>query len=71
MRRLGELMKLQKETVGMAPPAARGKNPPSLKPTLKEVGINKDMAKEARHQAAKPAEKFEFMYMRDLGIKGT
>ena len=66
IRRLGELMKLQKETVGLAggrPPKSSGKNPEVFKPTLKEVGIPNDMAKEARHQAAKPAEKFEFTYM--------
>ena len=68
IRRLGELMKLQKETVGLAPagrPRKIGlsKSPISKPPTLKEAGISKNMAHEARKQAAKPAEKFEFTYM--------
>jgi hypothetical protein len=63
-RRLGQLMKAQAETVGLATGGdatrvARGKQNPEQKPTLAQVGIDKNLAKRARTAAAIPAEKFE------------
>jgi hypothetical protein len=67
-RRLGELMALQKATVGMAknaPGPGRGKagvsSTPAFSgpPTLAEAGIDKNLAKRARSYAAVPQEKFE------------
>jgi hypothetical protein len=59
-RRLGELMEAQRKTVGLAKGAAEkrgGSNPPRI--TLAEVGIDKDLAKQARKFAAMTEEKFE------------
>jgi hypothetical protein len=67
-RRLGELIKAQKETVGLATGGdamrkqeARVENKPELNspPTLAEAGIDKNLANVARKAAAKPAEEFE------------
>ena len=66
MRRLGELMKLQKETVGLAKGGwpqkkSRGvsNTPQDLpKPTLAEAGIDKNLAKQARKLSEIPEGKF-------------
>jgi N6-adenosine-specific RNA methylase IME4 len=66
-RRLGELMKLQAETVGLSTGARMaGKNSAgvpqtrrSVLPTLKEAGINKSLAHRARQYAAMPPDQFE------------
>jgi N6-adenosine-specific RNA methylase IME4 len=62
-RRIGELMAAQKTTVGMAP-AGRPKigfqeNPIPKPPTLKEAGIDKNLANRARQLAAVPEAEFE------------
>jgi hypothetical protein len=55
-RRLGQIMAMQKETVGFAPPGPKQKIGlslnPILKPTLNDAGIDKNLAHAAR-QAAK------------------
>jgi hypothetical protein len=64
-RRLGELMKAQKATVGLnkggRPSKKTGlsENPVSEKPTLVEAGIDKNLAHKARTEAAKTDEQFE------------
>ena len=62
-RRVGEVMRQQKETVGLAKPPGsnqhRGKSSPDALPTLAEAGIDKDLAKRARKLAAIPSETFE------------
>ena len=68
-RRLGELIKLQKETVGLATGAAGIGKPASAviteyrtqPPTLAEVGIDKNLSSRAQKLAAVPEEKFEGM----------
>lgn len=64
-RRLGEIIQLQKETVGLATggDAQRtrvGKGPESP-PTLSEAGIDKHLADTARKYAAVPEDQFEGM----------
>ena len=65
-RRLGELIKAQKETVGLN----KGGNPnlptgtqsePVVRPTLAEAGIDKKLSSRAQKLAAVPAAKFERM----------
>lgn len=63
-RRIGELMREQKEKVGLhkggQPPKNRGpEDPGSLPPTLKAAGIDKNLAKRARVMARIPKEMFE------------
>lgn len=67
-RRIGELMKAQKETVGMATGGDRGgkkaldgsrKNPANTPITLAEVGIDKGLADRARKYAAVPDDEWE------------
>jgi hypothetical protein len=68
-RRIGELMKQQKETVGLNKGTAGSgrpkkggstKNPPKdTRPSLESQGINKALAHSARKEAAKPKEQFE------------
>ena len=63
-RRVGELIRQQKETVGLSkggrPEKTGGKNPPVDEvPTLAKAGIDKDLAKRARELAGVPAPKFE------------
>lgn len=60
-RRLGELMQEQRESVGLNA-GARGLGTQvrvDTKPTLAEVGIDKNLADRARKYAAIPAQKFE------------
>jgi hypothetical protein len=64
-RKLGEIMKAQKETVGLnqggRPKTGLLENPvsePKL-PTLAEAGIDKNLANSARKEAAKSKEQFE------------
>lgn len=65
-RRLGELMAMQRDTVGLAP-AGRPKeiglqeNPIIRPPTLAEAGIDKNLADRARKFAAIPETQFEGM----------
>ena len=70
-RRLGELIKLQKDTVGLNTGTA-GKGRPNLggpdevppkdeRPTLADVGIDKKLSSRAQKLAAVPEEKFEGM----------
>jgi N6-adenosine-specific RNA methylase IME4 len=72
-RRLGELIKAQKETVGLnkgvaekAPPGRGRKNPVVIhdrvldeRPTLKEAGISKDLSSRAQKLAALPEAEFK------------
>jgi cell division protein FtsB len=63
-RKLGQLMKAQAETVGLATGGdatrvARGKQNPEQKPTLAQAGINKNLAKRARVAAAMSDSEFE------------
>jgi hypothetical protein len=63
-RRLGEMMQAQKETVGLnqggRPQTGVSETPVSEKPaTLAEAGIDKNLAKNARKEAAKSSEQFE------------
>ena len=68
-RRLGELIKAQKQTVGLNQGAVSGKtglkrNPVlDSRPTLASQGIDKNMADRARKLAAVPDAKFE-VYVR-------
>jgi len=64
-RRLGELLRQQKETVGLATGGEHGGKPsidgtraePSIKrPTLAEAGIDKKLSSHAQKVAAKPAD---------------
>ena len=63
-RRLGELIKAQKETVGLAT-GARGIGPIAVleqyrnQPTLSEAGISKNLSSRAQKLAAVPEDKFE------------
>jgi hypothetical protein len=65
VRTLGQLIKAQKETVGLAKPGGdmrlehRGKNNPDAPSTLAEAGIDKNLAKRARKLAALDDNKFE------------
>jgi hypothetical protein len=61
-RRLGEMIKAQKETVGLAKAGRRPKNRVSEKPdlpTLEEAGIDKNLAHRARSAAAMSEQDFE------------
>lgn len=64
-RRLGEMMRAQRETVGLAKPGGdmrpehRVAKKPDAIPTLVEAGIDKNLAHRARGAAAVTAEKFE------------
>jgi hypothetical protein len=62
-RRLGQMMKKQKETVGLneggRPKTGFSKNPVSSKPTLAEAGINKNLANRARTLAAMSEKEFK------------
>jgi hypothetical protein len=63
-RRLGEMMQAQKETFGLnqggRPKTGVSETPVSEKPpTLPEAGIDKNLAKNARKEAAKSKEQFE------------
>jgi hypothetical protein len=63
-RRLGEMMQAQKETVGLnqggRPKTGVSETPVSEKPaTLAEAGVDKNLAKKARKEAAKSKEQFE------------
>ena len=69
-RRLGEMIRVQKETVGLATGGEHGGKPsidgsraePSNKrPTLAEAGIDKKLSARAQKMAAVPEEKFEGM----------
>ncbi len=62
-RRLGELMKLQAETIGLAKPWAESRviDKPNSPPTLDEAGIDKNLAHRARAAAACSEEEFEAM----------
>ena len=68
-RRLGEMIRAQKETVGLGSPGFRAKlnigsprNPMfSFPPSLAEAGIDKHLANCARELAAVPEEEFEGM----------
>ena len=68
--RLGEILKVQKETVGLAAGGERGgrakidgtrAEPAILRPTLAEVGIDKKLSSRAQKKAAVPESKFEGM----------
>lgn len=61
-RRLGELMELQRQTVGLAQGKRTDLGPKATQvdaPTLSEAGIDKHLADRARKMAAVPEEKFE------------
>jgi hypothetical protein len=67
-RRLGEMIREQKETVGLADGGEHGGNPRdpgshsepgSKKPTLAEAGISKKLSSHAQKLAAMPEEHFE------------
>jgi hypothetical protein len=62
-RRIGELIKSQSETVGLSkggrPPKTGLSENPVSKATLKETGIDKNLAHRARSAAAVPEEKFD------------
>ncbi len=64
---MGQLIKAQKDTVGLAPagrPSTKigfSKNPISRPPSLKESGIDKNLADRARKIAAVPESQFEGM----------
>jgi hypothetical protein len=62
-RRLGEVMKEQKETVGFneggRPKTGLSENPVLPKPTLASQGIDKNLAHRARKLAALPRKEFE------------
>tara|TARA_R100001594_G_C4031567_1_gene261415 strand:- start:266 stop:1237 length:972 start_codon:yes stop_codon:yes gene_type:complete len=67
-RRLGEIIKAQKDTVGLAKggqpyqnPTGRDKLPVEASPTLAEIGIDKDLSSRAQKLAAVPEDKFEGM----------
>jgi hypothetical protein len=64
-RRLGQIMKKQRQTVGMAkgcdkggerPIAGLRQNPADAPPTLAETGIDKNLANRARKSAAIPSD---------------
>jgi N6-adenosine-specific RNA methylase IME4 len=67
-RRLDELIKAQKETVGLATGGEHGgrtridgsrRNPSNARPTLAEAGVDKNLAHQARVLGAMPEEAFE------------
>lgn len=64
-RRLGEMLTVQKQTVGMNQGAVKGKTgskaAPLLdtRPTLSAAGIDKKLSASSQKLAAMPAEKFE------------
>jgi hypothetical protein len=60
-RRIGEMMKAQKETIGFNKGGGdhRVKEKPGALSTLAEAGIDKNLANAARKQAAKSEEQFE------------
>jgi hypothetical protein len=63
-RKLGQLMKAQAETVGLATGGdatrvARGKQSPEQKPTLAQAGVDKNLAKKARAAASMSDAEFE------------
>jgi len=62
-RRVGELMRAQRETVGLARPGKHRvigtKTDPIKKPPLAKAGIDKHLAQRARKLAAMPPKKFE------------
>jgi hypothetical protein len=63
-RRVGELMEMQRVSVGLSEggrPSKTGlnENPVSKAPTLADAGIDKNLADRARKMAAVPEEKFE------------
>ena len=64
-RRLGEIIKLQKDTVGLATGGdamkARFQRGTEVRPTLAEVGIDKKLSMRAQKLAAVPEGKFEGM----------
>jgi N6-adenosine-specific RNA methylase IME4 len=69
-RRLGEMIRVQKETVGLATgtaglgrPSLGGtyKEPPKAIPTLAQAGIDKKLSARAQKMAAVPEEQFEGM----------
>lgn len=62
-RRLGEIITVQKETIGMAKPGPKiGSNEePNYRPTLAEAGIDKKLSSRAQKMAAVPDDKFEGM----------
>ena len=63
-RRLGELIKLQKNTVGLnvgGRPKTGAAEVPVFQPTLADVGIDKKMSSRAQKLAAVPEQRFEGM----------
>ena len=69
-RRLGELIRAQKETVGLATGGKRGgrtkidgtrSEPSNPRPTLADSGIDKKLSSHAQKLAAVPESKFEGM----------
>ena len=67
-RRLGEIIKAQKDTVGLAKggqpyqnPTGQDKVPVEASPTLAEIGIDKNLSSRAQKLAAVPEDKFEGM----------
>ena len=64
-RRLGEMIRMQKETVGLAPPGPKPKfgsdMEPNRTPTLAEAGIDKKLSSRAQKMAAVPEAEFEGM----------
>lgn len=58
-RRLGEMLREQKETVGMAKPGRISVDDDDRIPTLTEVGISKDLSSRSQQLAAMPADHFE------------
>ena len=67
-RRLGEIIKLQKDTVGLAKGGrpyknltGRDKRQVEASPTLTEIGIDRDLSSRAQKLAAVPEDKFEGM----------
>jgi phage N-6-adenine-methyltransferase len=72
-RRVGELMRLQRQTVGLAKGRRTDLGPsPTQVPTLIEAGIDKHLADRARKLAAVPADAFEahVAEWRERGIAG-
>jgi hypothetical protein len=61
VRKLGQLMKAQKEGVGLAKGGGgkHGRKRVSEKPTLESQGIDKNMAQKGRELGAMPEEKFQ------------
>ena len=67
-RRLGEIIKAQRDTVGLAKggqpyqnPTGQDKVPVEASPTLAEIGIDKNLSSRAQKLAAVPEDKFEGM----------